>query len=170
MKTKKLIFIISLVLTFNSNAQDTKIQYKTYCNSLYPFCADYPSTILIPQGESDSRDGQIFISKNEQNELRVYRTFIDNGDESYIDLKVQYGKEIKRNLKSITYKKLSKDFFVVSGYNAKGQIYYQKTYLFEKDLYTCILTYNVSEKELYNKIAEHIFKSFKMPLATNSNK
>ncbi len=129
---------------------------------MYPFCADYPSTILIPQGESDSRDGQIFMSKNEQNELRVYREFIDFGnDDNELTLKYQFNKQIKARKNKITYKKLNQDFFVISGYNTKGQIFYQKTYLFEKDLFTCILTYNKNEKKLYNKIAEHVFKSFK---------
>lgn len=161
MKKHTIILILAIAFNFSANAQNN-IKYKTYCNSLYPFCADYPSTILIPQGESDSRDGQIFMSKNEQNELRVYREFIDFGnDDNELTLKYQFNKQIKARKNKITYKKLNQDFFVISGYNAKGQIFYKKTYLFEKDLYTCILTYNVSEKELYNKIAEHVFKSFK---------
>lgn len=139
------------------------LKYETYSNSQYNFCVDYPSQILIPQGESDSHDGQLFLSKNKENELRVFRNFIDIGEESEIDLKIQYEKVIKIKPENITYKKLGKYFFVISGYTDKGQIYYQKTYLFERDLFTCALTYNKSEKILYNKIAEYVFESFKMP-------
>lgn len=140
------------------------LKYKKYYNSFYSFEIDYPSEILIPQGESDSHDGQTFLSKNNENELLVFRSFIDIGEESEIDLKFQYKKSIKVNSENISYKKLEKDFFVISGFTVKGQIYYQKTYLFERDLFTFILTYNKSERILYNKIAEHIFESFKIPL------
>jgi hypothetical protein len=164
-ETTKIIQVkdsISKLVIQKQRSNDLK--YENYHNSTYGFEIDYPSEILFPQGESDSHDGQIFSSKNNENELRVYRSFIDVGEDSEIDLKVQFNKAIKVKPESITYKKLGKDFFVISGFTDKGQIYYQKTYLFERDLFTCLLTYNKIEKILYNKISEHIFESFKMPM------
>ncbi len=105
---------------------------------------------------------KFFYQKNKENEIWVFRQFIDFGnDVDELTLKYQFNKQIKASKNKITHKKLNQDFFVISGYNAKGQIFFQKTYLFEKDLFTCILTYNKTEKKLYNKIAEHVFKSFK---------
>ncbi len=162
MKKHTIILVLAIAFSFNLNAQNKNIKYKTYCNLSYKFCTDYPDGILIPQGEPDSQDGQAFLSKNKKNELLVFRQFIDFGnDDNELTLKYQFDKQIKKSKNKITYKKLSQNFFVISGYNTTGQIFYQKTYLFDKDLFTCILTYNATEKELYNTIAEHVFKSFK---------
>jgi hypothetical protein len=143
-----------------------EIIYKTYCNSTYVFCVEYPSQLLIPQGESGSGDGQVFKSKNDENVLMVYRDFRDKiSSKVQNKIKTFYKEDARENTpdkpkRAITYKKIAKDFFVVSGYT-EGKIFYQKTILRKGLLVTCLLEYNESERSIYDKIAVKIFKSFK---------
>ncbi|MBI3521013.1 MAG: hypothetical protein HY062_16865 [Bacteroidetes bacterium] len=146
--------------------QDTsELNYKSYCNDRYGFCVDYPSDILIPQGESDGGDGQTFTSKDGQNTLAVFRDYDDMlSENAKFTIASAYQMETKENSddpkKEITYKKLGKTFFVISGYNA-GKIFYQKTIFANDQLATCILTYKESEKSTYDQISKHVFTSFK---------
>ncbi|HEX7415258.1 MAG TPA: hypothetical protein VF411_14535 [Bacteroidia bacterium] len=149
-----------------SKAMEEEIKYETYCNQRYNFCIDYPSGLLFPQGESDSGDGQVFKSKDAENTLTVYRDFRDNinPDQTYT-IEDAYNEDSRGNnsdkpKRVITYKKLGKSYFVVSGYN-EGKIFYQKTAITGGELKTCLLEYKEIDKEVYNKISERIFKSFK---------
>lgn len=154
-------------ITDPAETYDTKtgISYNTYCNERYGFCIDYPKDLLIPQGESGSGDGQVFLSASGQNTLTVYRDFSDMVDPDSFTLKAEYEHDIAygdagRERQDITYKKAGSTFFVISGYSG-DKIFYQKTILTNGQLATCILTYNKSEKDVYNKISEHVFQSFK---------
>lgn len=144
------------------------IKYKNYLNQSFGFSIDYPNEILLPQGESGSGDGQTFVSsKNKNNLLAVYRDFLDNMDpEVNFTLEVGFKKEVaacegKEARRKITYKKLGKDFYVLSGYKQNGYIFYQKSILVQGALCTCILEYSKEDKELFGKISERVFKSFK---------
>lgn len=143
-----------------------EIKYETYCNQRFGFCIDYPNEILFPQGESGNGDGQIFKSRDAENILWAYRDFRDN-----IDPEIQYTIETAYNEDSrgnnpdkpkrvITYKKLGNNFFVVSGYD-DDKIFYQKSIMRDGQLVTCLIEYKESDKNIYNKISDRIFKSFK---------
>lgn len=55
-------------------ADDAPTTYATYHNERYGYSVDYPNS-LIPQGESDSGDGQKFISNDGQTTLTVYSVY-----------------------------------------------------------------------------------------------
>lgn len=159
--------LLLLLLTFTSGSgQNTPAHYETYCNTTHGYCVDYPSKILIPQGESGSGDGQVFESKDKENSLTVYRDLRDNMDpDGKFDIAMAYGEDIdvseSRVPKTVTYKKLGKTFYVVSGYEGK-KIYYQKTFLSEEGkLVTCRLVYTERDKQLYNTFLDHIMKSLR---------
>jgi hypothetical protein len=147
-------------------ATSGEIIFKTYCNERFGFCVDYPLGVLFPQGESDNRDGQIFKSKDAETKLLVYRDFRDNIDpETQFNIETAYNEDSWGNdpdnpKRVITYKKLGKTFFVISGYN-KGKIFYQKSVMTNGQLATCIIEYQEKDMAYYNKIADRIFKSFK---------
>lgn len=166
---KKLYYLATFLLTllsFSGHSQTTATHYEAYCNSKYGYCVDYPSTILLPQGESGSGDGQVFESKDKQNSLTVYRDLRDNMDpDAKFDITTAYKEDTdvaeSRTPKTVTYKKLGKTFYVVSGYEGK-KIYYQKTFLSEDgQLVTCRLVYTEHDKQLYNPLLDHIMKSLK---------
>jgi hypothetical protein len=148
------------------NEPETEPQYESYCNSKYAFCIDYPTNVLHPQGESGSGDGQVFTSSDLEDSLSVYRDFSDMIDpDTKFSIKAEYehdlaGNENGRGKREVTYKKLGKDFFVLSGYMG-DKIFYQKTMITNGELATCMMSYRKSEKELYNKVSERVFKSFK---------
>ena len=141
-------------------------KFETYCNVRFGFCIDYPSGRLFPQGESGNGDGQIFKSKNAATTMWVYRDFRDNEDpDSKFDIESAFildtGVENpEKSKRVITYKKLGKNFYVISGYNNE-KIFYQKTINTDAGLATSLIEYPESEKDYYNKVSETIFQSFK---------
>ncbi len=175
MKTNSIIIHVSILVlffpflsfvTYNKSIQQ-EIKYKNYLNQKYGFSVDYPSEILTPEGESDSGDGQVFRSKKTPNNtLTVYRDYLGLTDpDTKLTLEISYKNYLnalneKGNGRTITYKKLNKTFFVISGYNANGDIYYQKSVLVDGNLCTCLLEYRVQDKAIFNKVSERVFKSF----------
>ena len=166
------IVVVSFFLSFTSNTitknLQQEIKYKNYLNQQFGFSVDYPYEILIPQGESQNKDGQIFRSKKTpDNSLTVYRDYLDLTDtDTKFTLEVGYNKHVKtfskkEAVRNVTYKKLDKNFFVLSGYKSNGDIYYQKSIMIDDVLCTCLLEYKVTDKVLFNKISERVFKSFK---------
>lgn len=143
-----------------------EITFKKYCSSKFGFCVEYPERILFPQGESDNGDGQIFKSKNAENYLQVYRDYRDMvAENSKFTLEDAYQLDTWANdpdkpKRVLTYKKLGKNFYVVSGYN-NGKVFYQKTIIIDDVLATCMIEYNETEKSVYDKVCDRIYKSFK---------
>jgi hypothetical protein len=143
-----------------------EIKFKKYCSSKFGFCVDYPEGILFPQGESDNGDGQMFKSKNAENYLQVYRDYRDMVEENAkFSLEDAYQLDTWSNdpdkpKRVLTYKKLGKNFYVVSGYN-NSKVFYQKTIIINDVLATCMLEYNEAEKSIYDKVCDRIYKSFK---------
>jgi hypothetical protein len=138
------------------------IRYDSYCNQRYHYCIDYPKDYLIPQGESGSGDGQAFISADKANRLLAYRDLRDNIDPDVkFKLETAYQEDLKdENIKEVTYKKLGQKFYVISGYNKKGNIFYQKRMLSDGQLITCLLEYRMADKDIFSRISEHVFHSF----------
>jgi hypothetical protein len=137
-----------------------EITYNTYCNDRFHFCIAYPSEILIAQGESDSRDGQIFKSNDGENTLWVYRDYRDNMEPSEYTIETAYTEDLEPTVeKSVTYNKLGTDYYVVSGY-VDGKIYYQKTMMLEGELMTALIEYSKKDKAVYGQISKKIFSSF----------
>src|SRR5437588_5064694 len=46
--------------------------YRTYTNARFGYSISYPASVLVPQGESDNGDGQIFRSRDGHAEMRVF--------------------------------------------------------------------------------------------------
>ena len=150
-----------------SDSKNTSnIKYETYCNGRFGFCIDYPLNILFPQGESANGDGQVFMSKDAENTLWVYRDYRDNTNpkEAY-DISLAFEEDTWADgsgdsKRVVTYKHLGKNYYVVSGYN-NGKIFYQKTILTTDGLATALIEYREKEKDFYDKVSEQIFKTFK---------
>lgn len=173
-KIKSLIYSLFLFVIFGfakfplHKTIQTEIKYKNYFNKTFGFSVDYPYEILKPQGESLNGDGQTFKSaKTPNNSLTVCRDYLDVMDpEVTFTIEVGFNKEVKActnkdSKRKLTYKKLDKNFYVLSGYKQNGDIFYQKSILIDGTLFTCLLEYKVEDKALFNKISERVFKSFK---------
>ena len=93
-----------------------------YCNDRFSFCIQYPEN-FTGEGESGNGDGQIFLSKDKEAEIRAYGELVleevkDNFSEEYASA--------ARRI-DVSYKVVKPDWFVISGLDKEGRIVYRKT-------------------------------------------
>ena len=136
-------------------------EYKTYCNARFGYCIDYASD-LIPGGESQNGDGQVFESKEKNGtELTVYGT--NNAlNTTFEKLFKDELKSFKKDGSDVTLKKQTKTEIIISGFKDKGtRIFYKKILKGDGEFFIMILEYAKSDKEKLDTIVTHIAKSFK---------
>ena len=170
MPFKYLIAIIFLCCSFyQGNSQTSQLTFVTICNDRYGFCVDYPKDILYPQPLSLNGDGRHFSNKKGEQILTTFGRRNVTGD-GVISLEEQYEEDLRSDdlvdwisgtgKKVITYSKLSKNHFIISGFY-RGHIFYQKVVLKEDGFAYAILVYNEKDKQIYNKVADRLFRTFK---------
>jgi len=131
------------------------IAYRYYSNSRFKFCIPYPKNFNVGQAPENG-DGRVFSGKNA--ELRV------SGSWKNWEIKELFenSKEWKH---TVTYERLGNNWFVLSGYDKNGKIYYQKTVYNENEgdtiTVTAVLTYDESEKQYYGKMIKYVFNQLK---------
>ena len=131
--------------------------YKTYTNTRFKYSIDYPDDLLIPQGEAENGDGQIFKEKGGSSvEMRVYGGYNVLNE----TLRSRYADLVRRWKNGLTYKVLRRDWFVVSAM-VNGKIHYQKTILRGDVFKTFEIEYDAVRGSTYNDVTDHISKSFK---------
>lgn len=136
-----------------------KIHLETYVNSVYRYHIGYPDKLLIPQGESDSGDGQVFTSKDNLCELRVYRDSRDILHEGAI-LKKSFREDMSAlNKDSISNSEITDSYYIIEGKN-NNEYFHQKS-LLRKDnlLITAIYAYKPEVSEVYKPTVSSIFNS-----------
>src|SRR6266540_3897514 len=75
---KNLICLMCLCVGVAVAARQTVLatpqnHYKTYANARFKYSISYPADLLIPQGEAENGDGQVFKEKSPSSvEMRVY--------------------------------------------------------------------------------------------------
>ena len=130
--------------------------YQTYANARFKYSISYPADLLIPQGEAENGDGQVFKEKGSSSvEMRVYGGYNALNE----TLRARYEKLI-REWGNVSYKVLRKDWFVVSGM-VNGKIHYQKTILRGDTFKTFQIEYDAVRGSTYNEVTDRIAKSFK---------
>lgn len=153
-------YLLSLLVFLTANVSSAELVYKTYVNGRYGFSIDYPD-YLIPQGEAANGDGQVFLSKDGEAELRVYaRACIEEWDTTPAEfLKKAEAEKVKEG-RVISYRAKGKGFAVVSGIKGK-QIYYDKLLTTGNWCTFFHWNYAVSNKEKYDEATRLIANSFK---------
>lgn len=152
--------LLFLLMVFGVNASAAELVYKTYVNSRYGFSIDYPD-YLIPQGEAVNGDGQVFLSKDGEAELRVYaRACIDDRDTTPAEFLRKADAEKVKEGRVISYRAKGKGFAVVSGTKGK-QIYYDKLMTTGNWCTFFQWNYAASNKEKYDEATRLIANSFK---------
>jgi hypothetical protein len=130
--------------------------YKTYTNARFKYSISYPADLLVPQGEAENGDGQVFKEKGGSSvEMRVYGGYNALNE----TLRSRYEKVI-HDWGNVSYKVLRKDWFVVSGM-VNGKIHYQKTILRGDIFKTFEIEYDAVRGSTYNDVTDRIAKSFK---------
>lgn len=148
MKIFLILFSIAFIFAFSAKAfgQD---KWKTYANARYGFSISYPENLLVPQGEADNGDGQIF--SGDAAEMRVF------GSHSLLNetLLKEFNAVVKQS-GNVSYKAYRKKFFAVSG-TANGRIYYRKTAAKANGTFiTFYIEYDEDERAEYDKITAKI--------------
>lgn len=152
------ILIIQL-LAFSILFQ-TQPQLKTYQNARFDYSISYPAKILFPQGEATNGDGQRFLSKDGQAELIVYGSH-NALDQTLKDVFLEEQRQTEEHPhRTVTYKLLKTDWFVVSGVDGET-IFYQKTMLKHGIFKTFRITYPKTQKSTFDPITTVIAKSFR---------
>ena len=137
-----------------TNLDPQQIEYDTYVNTRFGYSISYP-TFLTPQPEAYNSDGREF-TKGDNEKIAVYAMY--NVTESTIqELKRMREKSIDG---SIVYYAQKNNWYVLSGINSAGNIYYLKTILYNDTEYTVQLTYPQDKKEFYNEIIDKVINSF----------
>ena len=158
MKIKHTLILL-LCLQVSTLAADSV--YAKYRNQKYAYSISYPSALLFPQGEADSGDGQIFLSKEAQITLRCWGRYgLDESLETRYKSVLNEAKN--RSAKTvITYKSKRNSWFVVSGVdNTKKIIFYRKVFLINEMFKECLISYPESRKKEMNGWVVKIFERF----------
>lgn len=139
-----------------------------YCNARFGYCVDYPTTI-DPQPESSNGDGRGFKNRAGETVLIVFGRRSVDVDGHPIPLGASYASEVKELLSAkadITYRKLGKDFFVLTGHK-EGTLFYEKAVLKQDQLSEspalgfAIVTFAKSEQAGFNELSSLVYHSLR---------
>lgn len=167
---KYIFTAVTLIVVLSCQAQQANKKnspgnrYSIYWNERFGYRVEYPSAILFPQPESENKDGRVFTNNRGETVLTVYGSYPVQQDNVADGLKVAFEKELHESdidkSHVITYKKLGKLFYVVTG-RQSNKIFYHKTIIKEDALAYAILQYDEKDKDYYQVVSERIFISFK---------
>ncbi|MDO5666704.1 MAG: DUF3298 domain-containing protein [Alcaligenaceae bacterium] len=143
----------------HSHLDPTELNYDGYHNSRYDFEVQYPD-FLIPQGESETGDGQRFISSDGDYVMSVYRDFKALTGENP-SLQDAYYAEIG-GLSNILYDKLSDNYYWFQGKTKRTRHYQQFTFLIQDEYFTLYIEYPLAAENTLQAIIEHIADSFSL--------
>lgn len=150
------VILAALILGIGISSIAAQHRYRTYKNTRFNYSITYPADILIPQGESANRDGQKFRSRDGRAEMLVY------GSHNALNqtLRQLYSEEISHPHRTVTYKTLKGNWFVVSGIE-DGKVFYKKS-IFSRGVFKSFrIDYDESQKKLYDSLTARMARSFR---------
>jgi hypothetical protein len=137
--------------------------WERYTNVRFAFSICYPKDFLVAQGESDNSDGQRFLSKDGQVELRAYGSYdLSDDQDRRRALKSEFARERgwwEKEGVEITYERLKSDRFVRSGIH-DGKVRYQLSVLFGDIFKSLHLEYPVSRKSEIDPLVDQLVACF----------
>ncbi|MBP0001662.1 MAG: hypothetical protein J7641_22180 [Cyanobacteria bacterium SID2] len=137
------------------------IVYDTYYNRRFNFSVDYPSGLLLAQGESINGDGQSFLAPDRSIAMVVFGQH--NRDNLNIEALYQNALINFNNpehSKIITYQIQHDNWFVISGYS-NDLVFYQRTILEGNIIQTLTIEYNAALQPEFDDIVTEISRSFR---------
>ena len=146
------------------NAARDTIAYDTYCNARFGFCIDYPVHLLEMQPEAANGDGRAFRTPGNEVILLAFGRLDLDAEGNRIPLPQQYRNDLqqyKDSSANITYSRLGRTFYVISGTKRDGRIFYQKTVMKDDVFAFAMLDYSAAERKLYDKVTARVSASFK---------
>lgn len=136
----------------NNSSSWSGISYKTYYNDRFGYRIDYPSVMSI-KDKPGNDDGRTFL----------YGGLTITVFGSYNALFTSVQEQFIENCKPTdTYKMVKNKWYVCSGIDSKGFVYYEKSILKNDIWYTVILEYPKSMKEELDEVVTKVVNSFKV--------
>jgi hypothetical protein len=152
----------NLALTFAvalcawSSAVVAQQNWATYTNPRFGTTADYPADIFTVQDPpAENGDGQTFRTADGRAELSIYGTNNLEAErpQAYVTRHV--------NLEDVTFKRVTSDYYVVSGTRG-ANIYYERCNFPNDDVLNCVyVTYPAREKATWDATVTRISHSLR---------
>lgn len=148
-------------------ADSTAVEKQTLAAGSYTdenlgYSITYPKDILILQPETQNTDEQVFLYKDGEAKLRIYKDERKAKDGKILSFNEAFeadrGTSSKRQ---VSYSSLKPLFFVVSGVDNGKEIFYQKTIMSKGVMVTAKLTYTKEEKPVFDAMIASLFDSFR---------
>ena len=143
---------------FLSGACIAQTAYIPYVNQRFTFAFEYPNQILLPRGESDDGDGQIFETKEGDAKLTVFGRWRSEGFDfpcEALETVASYAGE------NITYKWKKGGASVVSGITSDREIFYVKNVRSSDKCVTLIFEYPEARRKAFDPLVSHIANSLR---------
>jgi hypothetical protein len=152
-----LAFVLGLCAWIGTGAAQQR--WATYANPRFGAAADYPADLFtVKDAPPENGDGQTFRTADGRGELSIYGSYNIDGErpEPYVQRHV--------SLSDVTYKKISADFYAVSGTRG-GTIYYERCNFPNNDVLSCFyISYPAAEKAKWDPIVTRIGQSLHLAL------
>jgi hypothetical protein len=159
-----LFFILfTLAIAYGADKRPTaskpsaETMWKKYENGRFGFVLTYPAS-LIGSREPDNGDGREFHSRDKEFSVAAFaHFFVPDSDDSF---EARWQEELNTPDVTITYKKKTDSWYVVSGLTKTGTEYYHKLMIKGKNWAAFHITYPHAKHDKYNPWVERIEKEF----------
>ena len=150
-------FIVLILLTFVTGLTAAELKWRKYTNGRFGYVLNYPAT-LIARPESQNGSGRELHTPDKAFSLAVSAHFFapDVGD----TFDARWNEELSSLGDTITYKKKTDTWYVVSGVAKDGTEYYHKTMRDGGNWAALQITYPHAQNAKYDKWVEQIAKRF----------
>ena len=154
---RKILCLTALLITCHFTVQAAEVAWKKYANARFGFVLTYPATLIAGQ-EAMNGDGREFHSKDAEFSLAAFAHFFvpDSGD----SFDKRWQEELDTPDVTITYKKKTPNWYVVSGLTKSGTEYYHKLYRKGSSWASFHITYPHAKNKIYDPWVARIEKSF----------
>lgn len=153
----KIQFVSLIVLSLVRASCAADESWPEYKNARFGFLLKYPAG-LVASREPDNGGGREFHSKDKEFSVTAFAHFlmVSDGD----SLEKQWADELKELGDTVTYKKKTKDWYVVSGVTKGGTEYYHKFFASGSVYAAFQITYPHASNKKYDPWVERIAKEF----------
>ena len=153
----RLLTFVILTLTLALHARGEELKWKKYENGRFGFVLSYPAS-LSAGPEPTNGGGREFHSADKEFSVASFAHFFvpESGD----SFETRWKEELKTPDVTITYKKKTHTWYVVSGVTKDGTEYYHKLYTKGSNWAAFHITYPHAKNKKYDPWVSRIEKSF----------
>ena len=158
MRTYKAIIPLLAVFLVAVRAHGEGAPWKEYVNERFGFSLPYPATLIASRAPQNGA-GREFHTTNKEFSILGQGGFLRTGD-GVDSLDKRWQDELDSLGDTITYKKKTDTWYVISGVTKDGTEYYHKLYTKGGNWAAFNITYPHAENKQYDPWVERIEKSF----------